>query len=102
MVERAASPLPIRMADFLAPPLLSAAPTALRAPPLAPGPFPSDIDVIWPQSGPQPPPQSPLPPPNPPVAGVVPEPGVWALLIVGFFGVGGRLRAQARRRLRTT
>lgn len=33
------------------------------------------------------------------VAGAVPEPATWAMMLVGFFGLGAALRAQGRRQL---
>jgi hypothetical protein len=41
------------------------------------------------------PPFSPPTPPHPP--GAVPEPATWAMLIVGFFGLGAQLRRSNRR-----
>lgn len=61
--------------------------TTTPSPPVEPPPPPVE---------PPPPPVDPPPPPPPPPVAVVPEPGTWAMLILGFGLIGGAIRRQRR------
>jgi hypothetical protein len=54
-----------------------------------------------PETPPAPPPETPpAPPPGTPTTQLVPEPTSWAMMLVGFALIGGRLRRTGRARLR--
>ena len=55
--------------------------------------------IVPPPENPQPPPPDIFQPPNPPdkPPGAIPEPSTWAMLILGFFGLGAVLRARRAR-----
>ena len=40
---------------------------------------------------------APPPPPVPPITSAVPEPSTWAMMLVGFWGIGASLRSRRRR-----
>jgi hypothetical protein len=85
-------------APFTAPPTGGAVPVVFPgAPPLPGG---GGGGVIFPPVVTQPPETAPAPPPGTPTTQLVPEPTSWAMMLVGFALIGGRLRRTGRARLR--
>ncbi len=74
---------------------------SLVPPGVDPSPKPAPEPPIFPPSSPPEPPRpgpDPKdPPPPPPPDSAVPEPATWAMMLVGFFAIGGAIRRAGRR-----
>ncbi|WP_354297130.1 PEPxxWA-CTERM sorting domain-containing protein [Phenylobacterium koreense] len=72
-------------------------PPPVEPPPVTPPPVPPP--PVLPPPTPPPPVEPPpvTPPVTPPPTSAVPEPATWAMMIIGFFGLGSAVRSQRRR-----